>query len=306
MAVRPTLTLLPIEQQNSLGGNAAVADPVGNMIRIINITQSFPPFSSGVVANITNNIALHPQVPTGQGINSPRSLRYVSDRILLAGFNTGQLQAYQNRFNPDLTRYEWYNDNNVPGFSTYVSTGLSNYQMDLTPDHERALLLTGGSQNLQAFWTGNWFTNDSPGPTNTVGSNVFFFSMANNGRIVSASPNEDLLRVLKLTDDSILLTGIYDRPTPRLTVNNEAFRRAAIEPVEGELVIGYVNDLDGNQSRESLLFYRVNGGALDRVDQGDPVLDPSSKLDIDGRFQLWNDPTAGGQVDTVGAMQFLP
>ncbi|MCE5230997.1 hypothetical protein LLG95_15570 [bacterium] len=308
VAVRPTLTLLPVEQQNSLGGNAAVADPIGNMIRIINITQSFPPFSNGVLANITNNTALHPQVPTGQGISSPRSLRYISDRILYVGFNSGQIQAYQSRFNPDLTRYEWYNDNVVTGFSTYVSTALNNYQMDLTPDHDRILALTGGTQNLQAFWTGNWFTSDSPGGSNTTGSNVFFFSMANNGRIVSASPNEDLLRILKLTDESsILLTGIYHRPTPRNTVTNEAFRRAAIEPVEGNLVVGYVNDLDTQQSRESLILYRVNGGALDRVDQGDPVYDSAgTKLDIDGRFQLWSNSTAANFVDTLGAMQFLP
>lgn len=277
----------------------AAADPINNYIRILSINEHFPPFATPL-ANTSNITQLQPQAPSGF---SPATLRFMSDRTLVAGGNSGYLQIFQNRYNSYQARYEWYIESAVTGFYTYLTVGVNSYQMDLTADRDRLMVLTGGTQNLQAVWTGNWFGNESVQASNAVGSGVAFFSMANNGRIVAASPNDDFLGLFKLTDDSLAMTGVYKRPTPRNNIGAEYFFRAAIEPAEGGLAVAYVNTVD--QSRENLVFYRVFGGTLDRVDQGDSQLDPSStKLDIDGRLLLYN--LAGNAVDQIGAIQFLP
>lgn len=278
---------------------AAAADPINNYIRILTINEHFPPFSTPL-ANYSNITQFNPQAPSGF---SPATLRYMSDRVLVAGGNSGYLQIFQNRFNPNQARYEWFIDNVVSGFYTQLTVGVNNYQMDLTPNRDRLMVLTGGTQNLQSVWTGNWFGNESVQASNALGSGVAFFSMANDGRIVAASPNDDRLGVFKLTDDSLAMTGAYKRPTPRNSIGTEYFFRAAIEPAEGNFIAAYVNTVD--QSRENLVFYRVFGGVLDRVDQGDSELDPgSTKLDIDARFPLYT--LLSNAADQIGAMQFLP
>ncbi len=280
---------------------AAAADAINNYIRILAINEHVPPFSAPL-ANYSNVTLLNPPVPASF---YPATLRYMSDHTLVTGGNNGYLQVFQNRFNPNQNRYEWSIDNVVSGFYTYLSVGTNSYQMDLTPNHDRLLLLTGGSENLSSIWTGNWFdAAESVQAFNAAGSGVKFFSLAQNGRVVTADINNNLLRLFKLTDDALSLTGVYQRPTPYQSIGTEYFMNAAIEPVEGNLVAAYVNNTS-NPSIENLVFYRVSGGVLDRVDQGDSELDPNkTKLDLDGRLRLYS--LLSNAVDQIGAMQFLP
>ncbi|MEN6625698.1 MAG: IPT/TIG domain-containing protein [Candidatus Sumerlaeia bacterium] len=273
----------------------AVADAEGNKIRILNLNEQFPPFSAPI-SNASTITDLVPQPPTAF---YPRALRFMSDQVLIADGSAGRLQIFQHRYDYKDRRLEWFLETTPSGYSTqYQTSGADAYQMELTGDLERMVILNAGSSNLQYVWAGNWFPGSATtAPSIAAGQQVYQFSLSANNWIVNASQVEDLLRVYKLTDDAIVFTGVYQRQPPSRTFDTEAFRFAAIEPAEGDFVAAYINT--NNNGNEALIFYRFANGTLDRVDQGDSI-DTQDLLDIDGRWAISTD------LDVLGDMRFLP